>query len=294
MADEFNLEDWWEESSEDLHINPSPSDVERGTTSTISVELSNVWGDVGTIGGPPAIAEDEMEEMLAKTYKSFPKTRQANEWFYVIRRCSDKYDVTEYLLASEKILYDSKVSTEIKHYTSLATNETYFHVFRAFARAREGDFEAAKILWDDIHANWLHNLNDYRKPYVLAHLYATSICSKEWEQSNRYLRQLWSIVKFMDGTKRHAFGIWDEWIACLLIMWIFMKHSDDFLQFFCEKYPGQPSPFGFQRKSIIIKNLDVSFIADVIEQPYYKLARELYPSLPEVHYEEKEIAQLRL
>lgn len=288
MSNENNLENWWEEGD-----NPVIS-FGAGDGSEISVVPSTAWGDVGTVGGTTLIPESEMEDALDYAYLNLQKTQQADEWFHVIRRCSEHYVVREFLIASEEILYDSPTSTKIKNHTALPENEIYFHILRAFARAEEDGFKSAQILWDDIHANWLSCLNDYRKPHVLVLLYLTSICSGNIEQSSRYLQQLWSIIKFMDGTKRHAFGIWDEWTTCLLVTWIFMKYSSDFCRSFCSTQPGCSYPFTFQKKSIILQNLDVSLIADAIEYPYYVLARECYTSLPKVQYKGKKVARLQL
>ena len=294
---EFNLEDWWEEEVAGASVPwTAPMDAfGAGALAVPSLSKTTAWGDVGTIGLNRAISKDEMENALAETFKKLPTTKMADEWFYVIRRCDD-LDVHEYVIASEDLIYKSKTSTKIGNsYAALPLSELYFHILRTYARAREGDFVSAHTLWVDIHENWLHHANDYRKPFILSSLYLAELCVNEWKQCMRYLKQLWSLTKFMDGIKRHAFGIWDEWTTCLLVSWFFMKYSSDFRKVFCADYIAQAHPFIFQRKSIILKNLSNSFIADVIPEAYYNKARELNPELPEIEYkEEKRIAHLRL
>ncbi len=282
---DFNLEEWWEDELPEIHpFVDIPGE---------SLSKTTAWGDVGTIGLNTAISENEMEDVLAETFKKLRSTKMADEWFYVIRRC-DHLDAHEYVIASENLIYNSKTSTKIRDgYIALPMAELYFHVLRAYARAREGDFQSAQVLWLDIHENWLHHANDYRKPFVLTSLYLTGLCVREWKQSMRYLKQMWSLTKFMDGTKRHAFGIWDEWTTCLLVSWFFMQHSKDFTETFCANYITQAHPFNFQRKSIILKNLNNSFIADVIPEAYYNKARELNPKLPEIEYKEKQVAHVQ-
>lgn len=304
MTDEqINLEEWWEDdiSPENLAdlpdvetffherpVGPGPDPILR------SLSKTTAWGDIGTIGLNTTIPEQELKNVLSSTFQKLQNIKTADEWFYVIRRCKN-LDIHKYVTASEILIYGSKTNTKISNgYTASPLSELYFHVLRAYARADELDFIAAQKLWTDIHENWLHRVNDYRKPYILSSLYLTSLCVNEWEQSMRYLKQLWSLIKFMDGIKRYAFGIWDEWTTCLLVSWFFMQHSPDFRKVFCADYIAQSDPFSFQRKSIILKNLNNSFISDVISEAYYNKARELNPELPEIEYKEKKIANLRL
>lgn len=291
---DFNLEDWWKEESLETFGDPGPGpgDPDPSDPPEQSFVDPSAWGDVGSIGFTSIIPEDEMEDVLAATFKKLQTIKIADEWFYVTRRCTCM-DIHEYVTASEDLIYESKTSTKMKNgYIALPISEIYFHMLRAYARAREGKFVDAQILWTDIHENWLRHSSDYRKPFILLSLYLTSLCTDDWKQCMKYLKQFWSLVKFMDGTKRHAFGIWDEWTTCLIVSWFFMKHSADFRKVFCEDYLTQSSPFVFQKKSIILQNLNNSFIADVIPEAYYNKARELNSGLPEIEYKEKKIANL--
>ncbi len=294
---EFNLEDWWDNNLPGFgvlrHGPVMPDPVEPGPDPVIrSFSKTTAWGDIGSIGITEAIPDDQIENLLAITFKKLQTLKIADEWFHVIRRC-DGVDVHEYVIASEDLIYESKTSTKTKNgYVALPLSELYFHILRAYARAYEGRFVDAQILWTDIHENWLHHANDYRKPFILSLLYLTSLCTNDWQQGMKYLRQFWSIVKFMDGTKRHAFGIWDDWTTCLIVSWFFMKHSIAFRKVFCADYIAQANPFVFQRKSIILENLNDSFIAAVIPETYYNKARELNPELPQIEYKEKKVAHV--
>lgn len=283
---EFDLEGWWENDLPDT----DKFNVETFRIIEGSLSKTTAWGDVGTIGLNPSIPESDMPNILARTFEKLQISGIADEWFYIIRRC-DSFNTDDCVVESENLIYGSKTSTKIKNgYTALPLAELYFHVLRAYTRANEGDFVSAQTLWKDIHENWLHHASEYRKPFVLSSLYLTSLCINDWEQSMRYIKQLWSITKFMDGVKRHSMGVWDEWTVCLMVSWFFMKYSRDFQTV----YYDQTYPFVFQKKSIILQNLKDSFIADVIPKVYYDMARELNPQLPEIQYKEKPVASLRL
>lgn len=288
---EFGLEDWWE--GEDVVRYAKTFGIEPiDPNFQVSDSKTTAWGDVGTVGISTIIPEDEMEVMLTTTFKKLQTIKIADEWFYVTRRC-EILNIHEYVIASENLIYGSKTNTKMKNgYIAQSLAEIYFHMLRAYSRAQEDDFMTAQTLWVDIHENWLHHSNDYRKPFILLSLYLTSLCVNEWKQCMRYLKQFWSLIKFMDGTKRHAFGIWDEWTICLIVSWFFMKYSPDFRKVFCEGYLTQADPFCFQKKSIILQNLKHSFIAEIIPKAYYNKARELNPELPEIEYKEKKVAHL--
>lgn len=289
MADkkEFNLEDWWEQDLPEVEV----FDDHDGVIGS-SMSKTTAWGDVGTVGLNTTFPESEMDNILKETFTKFKSSKNTDEWFYIIRRC-DTINTNAYVTASEDILYGSKTNTKIKdEYAALPLSEIYFHILRAHTRADENDFEAAQTLWTDIHDNWIHHVNDYRKPFILSALFVSSICTNEWKQSSRYLKKMWTLIKFMDENKRQAFGIWDEWTTCLIVSWFFMKHSMKFRTIFCKDYISQSSPFSFQKKSIILKNLKDSFISDIIPEAYYCKARELNQELPEIQYKEKEIAYL--
>lgn len=295
--DEFNLEDWWENDLPDFHAfdrvvpvdNVDPVNPIEPVGPSFS--KTTAWGDVGTIGIDTVIPENELENVLASTFSKLKTLKISDEWFYVIRRC-DHMNVTKYVQASEELLYGSKENMKmINGYIAQPLSELYFHMLRAYTRAEEGDFVTARKMWQGIHENWIQHANDYRKPFILTALYLTSLSTNEWEQAMHYLRKMWSIIKFMDGVKRYAFGIWDEWITCIILSWFFAKHTD-YLYVFCKDYIEQSNPFVFQRKSIILENMKDSFITEVIPKAYYEKARQLNPGLPEIEYKEKKIAYL--
>jgi hypothetical protein len=285
-----DIENWWEKQDEEDEEKVEAFAVPTPDPSRISITM---WGDTGTIGSVYQIDEKMIDQTIIATFQALEKFKNADEWISLMRHANNTRNITRCIKSSEQLMYTSETSMKlINGYYATPINQLYFHIQRAYALADTGNFVSAYTIWNEIAESWLDCADEYRQPYILSQLYFVNLCSNRWTAALTHLDQLWSIIKFMDSNKRHAFGIWDEWTVCLLVSWIFAKHSTSFYEAFCQDFLGQGRLFEFQKKILIMEHLNPDFLASVIEEPYYNRARESNPELPEIHYKEKPHADL--
>jgi len=301
MSDEVSNE-WWEEEGEDwwdaLGIRPTPGGTPQPVPSptpspdpVIRSDFSiTTWGDSGSMGLTYKPSEARGFDVVFEATKQF---HQADELVCLLRYHAPTQNISSWVQNSELLLYGSVDNLKLSDLYSLTpVNELYFNMLRAYERAKENNFEQAEILWNEIGESQLDAADDYRQPYILFHLYVTNMCISDWSKAIDYLERLWALIKFMDPNKRHATGAWDEWVACTLVNWIFLKACPEYHDEFCKDFVGQTRLFQFQKKIIILEHINDSFLSALIDESYYNRARELNPELPELKYKEKPSANL--
>ena len=283
MTDD-TLEQWWEEDNV-IEFGDGVVTLDR------SILSITTWGDAGWIGVSYLASDKDLDAIIRNTFQALHSFKRADEWISLMRQAHISRNVLTCIQESEKLLYSSQTSMNLNPgFYASDLNQLYFHMFRAYARAEEGNFDDAQLIWTEIVHSWMDHADEYRQPFILFHLYVTSLCTKDWKNSMSYLDQLWALIKFMDANKRHAFGIWDEWVACLLVTWFFIKHCPTFSVAFRKECATQSDLFKFQKKSLILEHLDPAFITSLVDLSYYNKAREMFPHLPQVQYKEKSSA----
>ncbi len=270
---------WWEDdpnSGIEAFVDEDPSEFRAST-----------WGEVAGLGMSSSLTKEQAPDAQTRVLNDIKilgdSPKNIDEFCFVARQCQQlDVDINPFLQEGEHILYGSTVSTKLKpEYSSSLISEAHLHSIRAFQRAKEGKFEQADVIWDDIYENWLSHLVEHRRPYLLHQILVVSICRQRWDLTFQYLKNMWALTRLSDGHRRHALGIWDEWVSSLIVIWFFMKHVKEFRDRFLLEMKTVADPFGFQRKSLILDHLDNQFIVDAVSLYYYEHAREKMPTLPE-------------
>lgn len=294
MSDKDN-KIFWDQPEDDM-----AEDTEHQVfafSTNISLSSSNpyssfkvtTWGDVGNLGFSPSINKDNMHSEIERVIKDLDniplEEKNVDECLNVIRYCynADFDNIGHYVELCVSKLYSSSRSDELKKpYRATPMNETYFHLIRSEICASLNKWDDCGYLCDLIYKKWVHHVPGYRRPYILNNLYINALCTNQWDQSIKYLKHNWTLIKGVDAHKRHSFGLWDEWVCSLVITWFFMKNIKEFEEFFLRSFHTSIDPFNFQKKSLILKNLNSNIISDLIPKFYYEKARELNPQLPDI------------
>ena len=244
------------------------------------------WGDVGYIGLVRPIEIEKIPTLFHELVDNLKHNYSIDELIILFRHAFTKFNIYPAIQFCESILYFSLNNTTLKEpYKANPLNHAYFHMLRAHCRAYFGEFDNAAKIWTSIYEDWFQHVGEYRKLYLLNHLFISSVCSGLWKECNYYLSQGWSLIKMMDNSNRCKLGQWDEWISMNIVHWFFMKHSAEYRDNCCEDYFFNGLyAFNKQRKHIILESMNDSFICHMIEEHYYKKAQTIHSNLPEIKY----------
>jgi len=245
--------------------------------------------------------EDMAKVMPSKLKTAFDMLKNSEDvsyWFDLVRQCrhpSMLWDidfilprdpvnlVNEYIQKSEKLLYDSDTSLQLKEpYTADIYQEVTFHTIRAYLRAEEGDFDASLKIWDNL-TSWLEKLSLVRKSNLLFHLFKCYLCTNRFQKSYNYFCQHWYLIKYCSMSDRFNEGIWDNMSIMYMIMSFFIEHTDEYKLFLSTQDDIVFENLHKHKKVGLIYSLsyDHSWIVSQLSLDYYNKAREYFSTLPE-------------
>lgn len=244
------------------------------------------WGDVGYVGLVRPIEQSKIPFLLPELINSLKHNYSIDELIILFRHAFTQFNIYPSIQHCESLLYFSPDNTILKNpYKANPLNHTYFHMLRAHTQSYFGSFENATKIWTSIYEDWFQQVGEYRKLYLLNHLFISSLCSGLWKECNYYMSQAWSLIKLMDNSNRNKLGQWDEWVSMNIVHWFFMKHSAEYRDNCCEDYFfNGVYAFNKQRKHIILEALNDSFICHMVEKHYYEKAQTIHSNLPDIKY----------
>ena len=246
------------------------------------------WGDVGHVGLVRPAEQKEIPILLPELINNLKINFSIDELVILLRHAFTQFNIYSIIQHCESILYSSFDNMILKEpYKANPLNHTYFHVLRAHANAYFERFEIAQKMWSSIYADWFQHVGEYRKLYLLNHLFISSVCSGLWKECNYYLSQSWSLIKLMNSSNRNKLGQLDEWVSMNIVHWFFMKHSAEYRDNCCDNkdyFFNGLYAFSKQRKHIILEAMNDSFVCHMIEEHYYKKAQTIHLNLPKIKY----------
>ncbi len=192
--------------------------------------------------------------------------------------------INDLIRESEIILYGSKNGLQLNDgYTADIYQEIAFHTIRTHLRSEENDFDTAIQMMQQLYDEWYDRISDIRKSNLLVHACLIFLCNKMFDESLRGFNQHWALLKYMNAPERIKIGIWDNHIILQLAYWYFVKHVEDFRDFY-SIFSDTPSDTLWNHKKIALMNFmehDNSWIVSFCGLPFYNHARTLMRELPE-------------
>jgi hypothetical protein len=181
--------------------------------------------------------------------------------------------------SEEKLFGDKTGISLLSPYSANTGVQVGFNLVRSYFRAEEGDFEAAKIILDQLDASDL--ATQYRVD-VLFLRFLTLFSTGEWEKAINDVHKIWAIIKLTDAKQRYDLGCWDTWFTVNLLLWLFGRYSEEFRALLVPNlFARADSLFQF-RKVTLLSFLKPKDIVNLMSPVYYERLRQELPNLPEV------------
>ncbi|MEK0337280.1 MAG: class I SAM-dependent methyltransferase, partial [Nitrosopumilus sp.] len=212
-----------------------------------------------------------------------------NAWLidYITPRPELK-EINHLIQEAESAFYQEDTSIEmLPQFRADVMQHVAFNTVRAHVKSEQGDIEKAILILDQTKNKYYGELSLIRKSNFLMHHCLAHLCIKDFSTSYESFENHWLLLKYAEPQDRVNSGIWDNQIILQMIYWFFIRHSEDFKDFFTVKNQTNPSSI-WKHKKIPMLNFityDFSWVVSFCGKPFYDHARTLIKTLP--YYEIK-------
>jgi len=248
----------------------------------------------------------KVEDLLAITRKSFNEflktdSGDVTSWLDLLRTCRQPQilwdvdyiepkegmdDINEYIRQTEKILYEGNSVTLRPQFSAHLDQQSAFCTIRAHLKA-ETSPEAAKEIFSDMLDTFYSDLSVIRKSNLLYHSCLAFLCCGDFSESYECFERHWALLKYASPSDRIKEGIMDNHVILQMAYWFFVKHVDDFRDFYSVKSKADMESIWNHKKISLLyfMEYDCAWMTSCCGLSFYQHARASYPLLPK--YERK-------
>lgn len=270
-------------------VSASPSGSGSSSGGGISASTSGLFEDIkhftlsdwaGTVAGTRNLKIEDVEPALQYFLNNIDYSLGADNWMQLCKTIVDSnnypYIVNQYVIDSEKKLYDSPESTNLKQqYQANIIYQLFFNLVRFHAHASFKEYNISKKIIQDLYENWTDIDNQYQYP-IIYYKFVESISSGNFQDATNAMKRFYMLIKMTDDSIKHASGMWDDWVAMLTICWFVCTNSPSFEKHFMNELKITDTSFHIKRKRSIVRNLNSNCLSDLLTIPYFILMKETY------------------
>ena len=249
------------------------------------------------------VKTDDLVVLAETSFKDLETKGDVTAWMDLMRTCRQpqimwKIDyiepgkhlskINDLLRRSEDILYKSRDSIDLKEgYTADINQQAAFNTIRIHLHSEDGHISVALKLLEDVLMKQYDGLSLIRQSNLLFHGTLIFLCCNNLELSFHCFEKHWALLKYARPDDRVKLGLWDNQSLLEIAHWFFIKHSEDFRDFYSVRTKTSINDIWNHKKIAMLYFLeyDNSWIVSFCGRPFYEHARSLNPQLPA--YEKK-------
>ena len=244
-----------------------------------------------------------LNEFLDSVHTAFAdlKTQNTSDltvWMDIIRTCRQpqifwevdyiepKEQLTEInaiIREFEQIYYPKKTSITLrKEFSADLNQQAAFNTIRAHLHAENGDFDTSLALFRGMMLEWKEDLSTIRQSNLMFHSCLAALCCGHTGESYAYFCDHGILTNHSTIPERVGLGLEDNDTLLRMVYWFFIKHVQDFRDFFCAESGVKPSELWNHKKISILYLLeyDNAWVASLCGLAFYNHAREIHSGLP--------------
>ena len=248
----------------------------------------------------------KVDDLLEVAKESFEKFRQTSSgdvtaWLDLLRTCrqpqilwevdyiepkEELAGINDLVRQTEDILYENGHIVMRPEFSADMSQQIAFCTIRAHLLS-ETDPEASKKLFSDMMDYFYGDLTLIRKSNLLYHACLAFLCCNDFAKSYDCFERHWGLLKYASPSDRIKEGIVDNQTILQIIYWFFIKHVDDFRDFYAVRSKVEMEQVWNHKKIsfLYFMEYDCSWVTSCCGLPFYQHARATYPALPK--YERK-------
>lgn len=233
-----------------------------------SLSLSD-W--VGNVAGTRNLTIQDVELTLKHFFNNLEYSMGVDNFMQLCKIIVDSNNyppiLNDYVLKSESVLYSN--ITELKsQYQANVLNQLFFNLVRFHVHANVNEFEISEKIINDLYLNWSHIDQQYQYP-IIYYKFIYSISNGLFEEALTAMKRYYVILKLTNESIKHTAGLWDDWVAMLMITWFVSKHSISFEKEFFKSLNSLDVNYQMKRKMAILNNLNDNMMIDLMTKPFF-------------------------
>jgi len=201
--------------------------------------------------GKNYIKTDDLITLAETIFEKLKIPGDVTAWMDLIRTCRqpqvmwnvDYIEPNEHLPAindlircADEIIYQQPNSIELKNgYSAEINQQAAYNTIRVHLNSEDGHIEISLQLLKEMLREQYDDLSVIRQSNLLFHSSLIFLCCKKLELSYHNMQKHWALLKYSKPSERIQLGLWDN--QCLLEMtcWFFVKHCEEFRDFYSIK-----------------------------------------------------------